>query len=521
MCRAEIMAEMPHTWDMIVIGGGMTGAGVFREATRAGYRTLLLEQRDFAWGTSSRSGKLVHGGLRYLSQGQIKTTWHSVRERERLLHRYPGLVKELNFVVPVYDRLTGMALQAGLTIYDSMAFRWSHRYYGSAELLDTVPEINKERLRGGFVFRDARTDDARLVFRVIREGERFGGTALNYMQVEEVMRDNRGAVSGVTVRDTLSEYIVELSTRAVVNATGVWADNLRLQFGEKPRLRKLRGSHLLIPFDRLPLEQAVSFSHPEDHRSLYAMPWLGKTLVGTTDIDHEFSLVEEPKMSREEGHYLLTGLNNCFPGSHITVDNVISSFAGVRPVLDTGKSDPSKEARDHVIWSQQGMVTVTGGKLTTFPLLARQALQETVKWLGCPRNAIRNRPNVAGPLAVIPQDSEESQLLLADLTQRYGEDARKLLPVTEGNEWERVPGTGIYWAELVWSAQAEQVAHLEDLLLRRTRLGLLLPGGGVQILPQLQERISKVLGWDERQWEEEKANYLTLWYQAYSPRLLQ
>lgn len=520
MGRAEIMAEMPHTWDMIVIGGGMTGAGVFREATRAGYRTLLLEQRDFAWGTSSRSGKLVHGGLRYLSQGQIKTTWHSVRERERLLHCYPGLVEELNFVVPVYDRLTKIVLQAGLSLYDSMAFRWSHCYYSSNELMGMVPEVSRERLRGGFVFRDARTDDARLVLRVIREGEGFGGTALNYMQVEELMLNSQGAVSGVTVRDILSEQIVELSARAVVNATGVWADKLRSQFGQKPRLRKLRGSHLLIPFNRLPLEQAVSFSHPEDYRPLYAMPWLGNTLVGTTDIDHEFSLTEEPKMSRQEGHYLLTGLNNCFPGSQITVKDVLSSFAGIRPVLDTGKRDPSKEARDLVIWSQHGLVTVTGGKLTTFPLLAQQALRESVKWLGGPRNDTRKRPRMAVAPAAIPQDSEKNELLLAALTQRYGEDARDLLSMAESSEWERVPGTEHFWAELVWSAQAEQVVHLEDLLLRRTRLGLLLPGGGVQILPQLQERISKVLGWDERQWEEEKANYLSLWYQAYSPRLL-
>lgn len=518
MRRAENRAELIRTWDIIVIGGGMTGAGIFREATMAGYRTLLLEQRDFAWGTSSRSGKLVHGGLRYLSQGQIKTTWHSVRERERLLQRYPGLVEELTFNIPVYNRFTGIVLQAGLTIYDSMALRWSHRYHGATEFLDKFPDLNREKLRGGLAFRDARTDDARLVFRVIREGERFGGTALNYMRVDELLRDSRGAVCGATVCDTLCNQMVELRSRAVINATGVWADQLSCQFGERPRLRKLRGSHLLIPFDRLPLNQAVTFNHPKDHRPLYAMPWLGKILIGTTDIDHEFSLEEEPKISRVEGHYLLTGLNNCFPNLHITARDVTSCFAGVRPVLNTGKSDPSKESRDLAIWSQQGLITVTGGKLTTFPLLARKALQETVKWIGSPQNT--NGPQVSGSNAAIEQCSEESNLLLASLSQRYGEDTRDLLPLAENSNWERVPGTELFWAELIWSAQAEKVAHLEDLLLRRTRLGLLLPEGGEKILSEFKERISKVLCWDEARWNEEKANYLALWNQSYSPQLL-
>ncbi len=538
MSRSEIMADLPRSWDIVVVGGGMTGAGVFREAARAGYRTLLLEQRDFSWGTSSRSGKLVHGGLRYLSQGQIRTTWHSVRERERLLHRYPGLVEELTFAIPVYDRLTGIALQAGLTLYDSMALHWSHRAYGTTEFLRKIPNLNDKNLRGGLAFRDARTDDARLVFRVIREGERYGGTAINYMRVNELLRNNRGIVCGVTVEDALTKQTVEVSTRAVVNATGVWADKLRHQFGEKPKLRKLRGSHLLLPFHRLPLEQAISFNHPSDHRPLYAMPWQGKILVGTTDMDHEFSLSEEPKMSQEEGHYLLTGLNTCFPTLHITARDIRSCFAGVRPVLNTGKSNPSKESRDIVLWSQQGLVTVTGGKLTTFPLLARKALQETVKWLGGPHNA-RNPQKDITPQETKSQSypgfplqgaeahkkmissGEKSRWLLATLTQRYGEDAPNLLPLVENSEWQKVPGTEVFWAELVWSALTEQIVHLEDLLLRRTRLGLLLPEGGIEILPELQKRISMVLGWHEPQWEEEKVKYLALWNQAYSPRLLQ
>ncbi len=522
MKRAEILAELPDVWDVIVIGGGMTGAGVFREATQAGYRTLLLEQRDFAWGTSSRSGKLVHGGLRYLSQGQVKTTWHSVRERERLLRRYPGLVEELIFAIPVYSALSGLMLRTGLTVYDGMAWNWTHRRLDAAQLRAMVPGLNGKGLRGGFAFRDAQTDDARLVLRVIREGLRQGGTALNYIRVEELVRDGQGRVLGVTVREREHGEFRELRAQAVINATGVWADHLRQQLGAAPRLRKLRGSHLIIARSRLPIEHAVSFSHPEDQRPLYAMPWQGVTLVGTTDLDHELPLTEEPKMSRNEGVYLLAGLNACFPDLALQAGDVMASFAGVRPVLNTGKADPSREARDHVVWPERGMITVTGGKLTTFPLLARQALREAAKWLGSPPGSkhVRGEGGYSQGAADAATGGAGGEEALAVLAGRFGDDAGEILPHAAGKGWEKVPGTGLYWAELAWSAQCEQVMHLDDLLLRRTRLGLLLPQGGASVLEEIRAWVLPFLGWDEERWQREKAAYLALWQEAYSPQPL-
>ena len=522
MKRAEILAELPDVWDVIVIGGGMTGAGVFREAAQAGYRTLLLEQRDFAWGTSSRSGKLVHGGLRYLSQGQVKTTWHSVRERERLLRRYPGLVEELIFAVPVYSALSGLMLRTGLAVYDGMAGNWTHRRLDAAQLRATVPGLKSKGLRGGFAFRDAQTDDARLVLRVIREGLRQGGTALNYMRVEEVVRDGQGRVLGVMARDREHGEFRELRAQAVINATGVWADHLRQQLGATPRLRKLRGSHLILASSRLPLAQAVSFSHPEDQRPLYAMPWQGVTLVGTTDLDHELPLAEEPKLSRQEGIYLLEGLNACFPYLALQAGDVMASFAGVRPVLNTGKADPSREARDHVVWPERGMITVTGGKLTTFPLLARQALRQAAKWLGSPPGPRQGRGGTEYPQreADAATGGAGGNEALAVLTGRYGDAAWEILAHAAGIGWEKAPGTGTYWAELAWSAECEQVMHLDDLLLRRTRLGLLLPQGGAQILEEIRARVLPSLGWDEAKWRQEKADYLVLWQKAYSPQPL-
>ncbi|KLU59475.1 aerobic glycerol-3-phosphate dehydrogenase [Peptococcaceae bacterium CEB3] len=578
MKRAEFREKSADQWDVIVIGGGMTGAGVFRETARAGYRVLLLEQRDFAWGTSSRSGKLVHGGLRYLAQGQIKTTWHSVREREKLLRMYPGLVENVTFVVPVYDRFAGMLLRAGLSIYDAMAFRRTHQYHEVDRFSTLVPDIDRVGLRGGFVFRDARTDDARLVYRVIREGEKYGGTAMNYVRVEEVVRDERDRVIGLTAVDEEGGQTMELRTRVVVNATGAWADDLRGQMGEKPKLRKLRGSHLIFPGKRLPLDQAVSFTHPDDHRPLYAMPWQGVTLVGTTDLDHEFSLANEPRISREEGEYLLEGLKHCFPAARLTAGDVTATFAGVRPVLNTGKVDPSKEARDYAVWSQKGLVTVTGGKLTTFALLARGAMREIAKWAGSPAGGTgldgekvslqreydpdnRKAPERSGPREPaghgrrtpagerhsdgerqangerhtdgerqangerqadrvrLAESAEENRARFL-LTGRYGSDAPEVFLRARNEGWGHVPGTDLFWAEALFSAGCEQVVHLEDFMLRRTRLGLLLPVGGRHILSQLRERLAPALGWDGRRWEEEEANYLALWDEAYNPDFL-
>lgn len=368
MNREEILAELKKPWDIIVVGGGITGAGVFREGARAGFRCLLLEQRDFAWGTSSRSGKMVHGGLRYLAQGQIKTTWHSVREREKLLREYAGMVESMGFLVPYYefDRLTPYLLGAGLTVYDLMAFRYDHSQLDAVNFVMQIPAIDSHGLTGGVRFRDARTDDARLVLRVIQEGESLGGVALNYVKVEEVCKDKTGRVQGVALRDEVSKENVEVRGQLVINATGVWADELRSQMGRSPRMRRLRGSHLIFPSWRFPLAQALSFFHPADNRSVYVLPWEGITLVGTTDVDHEHSLAEEPHISYSEGEYLLEGVRTNFPSLNLTAKDILSTFSGVRPVINTGKANPSKESRDHVIWNDNGLVTVTGGKMTTF-----------------------------------------------------------------------------------------------------------------------------------------------------------
>ncbi|MFQ5435889.1 MAG: glycerol-3-phosphate dehydrogenase/oxidase, partial [Anaerolineae bacterium] len=366
-----------HEIDLLIIGGGITGAGILREGTRLGLRCLLVEQRDFAWGTSSRSSKLVHGGLRYLKEGRLGLTLASVQEREQLLAEGPGLIDPLGFLLATYEGDKGgrWLYQAGLTVYDLLALQWSHRHYDADDFRMLAPHLTAVGLKGGFRYGDAQTDDARLVLRVIQEAVADGGAALNYAAVRALVQDEDGRVSGAVVEDVLAGETAVIRAKVVVNATGAWADRLRADVGGQPRIRPLRGSHLIFPQWRFPVAQAVSFLHPADGRPVFIFPWEGVTLIGTTDVDHHDDLDAEPGISPAEVAYLMAAIESQFPGLGITLDDVISSYAGVRPVIGTGKDDPSEESRDHVVWQESGLLTVTGGKLTTFRLIALDALK--------------------------------------------------------------------------------------------------------------------------------------------------
>jgi glycerol-3-phosphate dehydrogenase len=502
-------------WDLIVIGGGITGAGILREAVRSGLRAVLLEQRDFAWGTSSRSSKLVHGGLRYLKEGRILLTRASVQEREHLLRDAPGLVEPLGFLQTVYegDSPGRWMFEIGLTIYDLLALQWDHQYYAPEDFRLLAPHIAEGELQGGFRFADAQTDDARLVLRVLAEAQDGGGLALNYARVTGLLYAADGLVNGVRVQDETDRRTCEIHATAVVNATGAWVDGLRREVGAPGRIRPLRGSHLLFPAWRLPTAQAISLLHPFDGRPVFIVPWEGVTLVGTTDVDHTTDLQEEPVISPQEVAYLLAAVEAVFPARSIGLQDVLSTFAGVRPVIGSGALDPSKESRDHVIWEESGLLTVTGGKLTTFRLIAQQALE-----------ALRARfPGLgdlesAGVLDPTPEDVDAPGLereARRRLIGRYGAHARDLVAAAQPGELAAIPGTRTLWAELRWAARDEQVCHLDDLLLRRTRLGLLLPGGAQDLLSLALAICAEELGWGPDRQAQEAAAYRRLWQRAY------
>lgn len=502
-----------------MIGGGITGAGIAREAARLGLRVALVEQSDFAWGTSSRSSKLVHGGLRYLKEGRIFLTRASVSERQRLLDEGAGLIDPLGFLLATYkgDSPGRRMYGAGLSMYDLLALQWSHRYYSAADFKQLAPFIADEGLQGGFRYGDAQTDDARLVLRVLSEAAGDGATLLNYARAESLLRDAAGCVIGAVIRDASGEgrAAVEARARVVINATGAWADRLRGEVGGVSRIRPLRGSHLIFPAWRLPVTQALSFLHPVDRRPVFIFPWEGVTLVGTTDVDHDDALNAEPHISPDEVAYLMAAVESQFPTLGLTLDDVISSFAGVRPVIGTGKADPSKESRDHVVWEESGLLTVTGGKLTTFRRIALDALKAAAKRLPDMREPKSDMP-VLSPVNVPLGPADLSEAERRRLLGRYGSHAPALVRAAQEGEQERIPGAATLWVELRWAARSEGVVHLDDLLLRRTRLGLLLPRGGQDILNRVGVICRAELGWDAARWTVETDRYAQLWAAAYS-----
>jgi glycerol-3-phosphate dehydrogenase len=461
------LSDLPTRVDLVIVGGGITGAGIFREAARTGARVLLLEQHDFASGTSSGSSKLVHGGLRYLKSGQWGLTLESVRERQRLLREAPGLVEAQPFMMPIYAgmRPGRLAMRTGLWIYDRMSGTGpGSRWIDAAEAMRLEPHLRSEGLLGAMLYEDARTDDARLVLRLIFEAAGERAVARNYTRVAGLLQ-SAGEVRGVAVEDAGATR--EIESAMVVNATGAWAESL--SGAEAPRLRPLRGSHFIFPLAKLPVGRAVSWLHPRDHRPIFAYPWQGAALYGTTDLDHG-DAGASPRMSADESEYLLTGLAHEFPDLKLTAADAISRYSAVRPVVAGGKADPSAESRESAMWSAPGIVGITGGKLTTFRVTARQVLREVSKQAA----------------ALAPQ---------------------------EGPLFGATPPP----PDLAWSARHEQVVHLDDLLLRRSRMGLVTPAGGRAQLPQVRASCQTALGWSDATWQQEESRYLELWARQHAP----
>jgi glycerol-3-phosphate dehydrogenase len=518
--RDETIAQLDQTeqWDMIVIGGGVVGAGIFKFANQLEQKVLLLEQKDFAWGSSSRSSKMVHGGLRYVAEGQYKLTQESVQEREILLEKAQGLVERASYVMSHFRfKWPGLRLFTILMwIYSHFAGKKQHRLFNANDYKMLMPGIKADKLRGGTQYVDALTDDARLVFRLIQEARAHGGVAINYCKVTQLIHDTSGQkgdedkVTGVMAQLEGSDKPFELKAKMVVNATGAWAGKL----DPKAIIRPLRGSHMLVPSWRLPVSSVLTLLHPKDGRPVMIYPWQNTTLIGTTDVDHQGSLDDEIKMTKAELDYLLSAIDSEFPGVKLEKTDIISTYAGVRPIVLDRPVDvtvaASKEKRVHSLFYQPGFITVTGGKLTTFRVIANEVLAKAAKTLG-----------LSEPIGDFVLFENADSTVAEDhgkyLAGRYGSSVHQFIEeVSDKSLLEPIRYSKTLWAELIYAAKYEQIYHLDDLLLRRTRLGNVLPEGAKAELDKIKRLCQPHLPWSDEQWQHEMARYLDIWQQYYS-----
>ena len=504
----DMKSSEAEQWDVIVIGGGITGAGVLREVVRKGYRSLLIEQSDYAWGSSSRSSKMVHGGLRYLAAGNFSLTRHALQERENLIAEAPRLVERLGYYFPLYKRRFPPRFAAGFLfwLYDRLAGIRDHHRVGNGKLRQIFHQLDTSKLNGAFYYTDAITDDARLTLRVLQESVRAGGYIRNYTRATRLLK-NRGRVEGLVAQDLVTGEELSLRARVVINATGAWADRLGDAQMAGMKIRPQRGSHLVVSAEKFPAPEAIFLQHSEDGRRLFVYPWEGRTVIGTTDIYHPKDLDTAASLTVGELAYLLAAARQLFPARPPAKEDVISSWSGVRPIITSDKSgDPSRASREHRVWVEEGMVSCSGGKLTTFHHMALDVLSKAGKFLPPgsqpSHHRIFSRHSLTGS-DVLPADPDRGDRLLG----RYGEDALELIRSAPAEEHAAIPGTRTCLAQVRWALWNESVLHLDDLMLRRTRLGLLLHNGGEDILPDIRRIVSEVRGWSEEQWLWELERY--------------
>ncbi|WP_430737799.1 glycerol-3-phosphate dehydrogenase/oxidase [Psychrobacter sp. VH5] len=537
--RQQALAPLARSepWDMLIIGGGITGAGIAREAAKRGLAVLLIEQKDFAWGTSSRSSKMVHGGLRYIASGDYKTTLLSVRERERMLTEAGGLVNEMHYVMPHYKGKfpPPWIFNTLLRVYDRIAGKRYFKYFKKDAFLRLNPNIKQDKFLGASQFSDAITDDSRLVMRVLDEAIHDGAHAINYLKAESLITNEQGLVVGATLKDTASkdkDQTYKVHAKVVVSATGAWADTLRMQAREQTeqsfnkQIRPSRGSHLVVSQERLPTLQAYTFLHPADKRAVFVFPWENRTVLGTTDLDHPPLNDEEVGITNEEVDYLLDATNSLFNETDLNRKDIISTWAGVRPLIaDSGNGkrvSPSKEKRDHSVWLDNNLVTVSGGKLTTFRLIALDVLAKCQEVLDLDDSATQNLNTNSDQVFNNPTPTHAKFATLPKLLQQrlqgfYGLQLDTLLELAHEEDLAYVTDSNTIWAEIRFAARFEQVIHLDDLLLRRTRLGLILPHGAMTplISARLKQICQQELGWDEQKWQQEVTRYTELWQRYY------
>ncbi len=485
-------------WDMIVVGGGATGAGIAIDAAARGYSVLLLEQSDFGKGTSSRSTKLVHGGVRYLEQGNVSLVMEALKERGLLLQNSPHLVRNLAFVVPTYDWWESPFYGIGLKLYNLLAGKYgfgSSRILSREQTLEHLPTIKTEGLRGGVVYYDGQFDDSRLLVNLVATAFEHGAVLLNYTQVTALTKDNDGFVDGVTFRDIETGEEMTVQGRVVVNATGPFSDALRQMADPSaaPMIAPSQGVHLVFDRSFLAGDNAIMVPHTSDGRVLFAIPWHGHTVVGTTDTPIS-SVPLEPVAQEQEVEFILRTASLYLAHTPARSD-VLSVFAGIRPLVRAGDAgNTAALSRDHTIRIEEtGLVTVCGGKWTTYRHMAEDCVNQAAILARLPETPCPTRD-----LKIHGYHTDAASL--GDL-RVYGSDADAIRNL--GRPERLHPALPYTAAEVLWAVRHEMARTVEDVLARRTRALFLNARAAIEMAPEVANLMRRELdrgdGWAERE----------------------
>ncbi|MEY2433471.1 MAG: glycerol-3-phosphate dehydrogenase [Acidimicrobiaceae bacterium] len=523
-------------FDVLVVGGGITGAGTALDAASRGLRTALIERDDFASGTSSKSSKLVHGGLRYLQNGDVRLVYEALAERQRLRKNAPHLVKILPFLIPIFSKdglinpKVARAMGSAMWMYDltgGARIGKIHKRLDPDAAVEYMPTLNADRLAAAYLYYDAQADDARLTLTIARTAAlEFDAVVANECRVTGFVKDEQGRVRGATAEADGNSFTI--AAGAVVNATGVWADDVRaLDEGTHPdSIRPAKGIHITVPWSKVQNRIAVVVPVPKDKRSVFVVPWGGTggnyefTYIGTTDTDYDGSL-DDPQCTSEDIEYLLRAINFSVR-SPLTANDILGTWAGLRPLVKSATSGRTADLsrRHRVARSTSDLISITGGKLTTYREMAADTVDEAMDILGHDATKHASRRSRTKRLHLRGADGYASALasagadpVLRHLLERYGDEARSVLALADREPSLRAPlvaGLPYLKAEAVYAARHEMARSVDDVLTRRTRARLLARDDTATAAAGVAALLAPELGWDEGERTDQVARYLQL-----------
>ena len=513
MKREEMLKHLKKvdTWDILVIGGGASGLGTALDAASRGFKTLLLEQNDFSKGTSSRSTKLVHGGVRYLQQGDISLVLEALKERGLMMQNAPHLVKNQSFIIPTYEWWGGPFYTIGLKMYDMMAGKLGigpSKNLSLEETVEAIPTLVREGLRGGVIYHDGQFDDARMAVSLALTAVDYGATVLNYMKVTGLLKNSQNLIEGVQATDVESGKKYTIKAKAVVNATGVWADDV-MQMDDpdaKKMIRPSQGVHIVLEKSFLQSNHAIMIPHTSDGRVLFAVPWHNRVIVGTTDtLVEEASL--EPRALEEEINFILNTASQYLSRPPERKD-IKSVFAGLRPLAMPQDGDKStKEISRHhkVLISVSGLVTLTGGKWTTYRKMGEDAVDNALLIAGLPeRSSITEKLMIHSFSKAMPPDDPHAV---------YGTDWPKVEAIADEKKVYRgmlSEELQITRAQVIWAVREEMARTVEDFLARRTRALFLDARESIRISGEVASLMADELGFDGKWETKQLGDYMKL-----------